>query len=113
MDEYLSQINSELYTLAERKVAFSEVDLITQDVDGNRLVRNTETNLGDLCADAFRYYVDADVGYMNGGGIRADIPSGDITLNTLLNVLPFNNTVVLAEISGQTMKDMLEMVVMA
>ena len=113
VDEYLSQINSELYTLAERKVAFSEVDLITQDVDGNHLVRNTETNLGDLCADAFRYYVDADVGYMNGGGIRADIPSGDITLNTLLNVLPFNNTVVLAEISGQTMKDMLEMVVMA
>ena len=113
VDEYLSQINSELYTLGERKVAFSEVDLITQDVDGNRLVRNTETNLGDLCADAFRYYVDADVGYMNGGGIRADIPSGDITLNTLLNVLPFNNTVVLAEISGQTMKDMLEMAVMA
>lgn len=113
VDEYLSQINSELYTLAESKVAFSEVDLITKDADGNRLVRNTETNLGDLCADAMRYYADADVGYMNGGGIRADISSGDITLNTLLNVLPFNNTVVLAEVSGQTIKDMMEMAMMS
>jgi 2',3'-cyclic-nucleotide 2'-phosphodiesterase (5'-nucleotidase family) len=112
VDEYLSQINSELYTLAESKVAFSEVDLITKDADGNRLVRTTETNLGDLCADALRYYADADVGYMNGGGIRADISSGDITLNTLLNVLPFNNTVVLAEVSGQTIKDMMEMAMM-
>ena len=76
-------------------------------------MRTTETNLGDLCADALRYYADADVGYMNGGGIRADIPRGDITINTLLNVMPFNNTVVVAEISGQTMKDMLEMTVMA
>jgi 2',3'-cyclic-nucleotide 2'-phosphodiesterase (5'-nucleotidase family) len=50
---------------------------------------------------------------MNGGGIRADIPRGDITINTLLNVMPFNNTVVVAEVSGQTMKDMLEMTVMA
>lgn len=113
VDAYLSQINSDLYTLAEHKLAFSEVDLITKDADGNRLVRNTETNLGDLCADAMRYYADADVGYMNGGGIRADIPRGDITINTLLNVMPFNNTVVVAEISGQTMKDMLEMTVMA
>lgn len=113
VEAYLSQINSELYVLAERKVAFSEVDLITQDADGNRLVRNTETNLGDLCADALRDYADADIGYMNGGGIRADIPSGDITFNTLLNVLPFNNTVVLGEVSGQTIKDMLEMTVMS
>ena len=113
VDEYLSQINSELYTLAESKVAFSEVDLITKDAEGNRLVRTTETNLGDLCADAMRYYTDADIGYMNGGGIRADILSGDITLNTLLNVLPFNNTIVVAEVSGQTIKDMMEMTMMS
>ena len=113
VDEYLSQINSELYTLAESKVAFSEVDLITKDAEGNRLVRTTETNLGDLCADAMRYYTDADIGYMNGGGIRADILSGDITLNTLLNVLPFNNTIVVAEVSGQTIKDMMEMAMMS
>ena len=113
VDAYIMQIYAEYSTLAERKVAFSTVNLITKDADGNRLVRNTETNLGNLCADAFRYMMDADIGYMNGGGIRADIPTGDVTFNHLLNVLPFNNTVVLAEVSGQTIKDMMEMALMA
>ena len=112
IDAHIEQIYAEYATLAERKVAFSEVDLIMQDEDGNRLVRRAETNLGDLCADAFRYAVNADIGYINGGGIRADIPNGDITFNNLLNVLPFNNTIVLAEVSGQTIKDMMEMAMM-
>ena len=85
------------------------MDLIVNDADGNRLVRRYETNLGDLCADAFRYAVNADIGYVNGGGLRAAIEKGDISYNDLLNVLPFNNTLVLAEVSGQTIKDMMEM----
>ena len=56
--------------------------------------------------------MSADIGYMNGGGLRADILAGDITFNDLLSVFPFNNTIVLAEVSGQTMKDMMEMAVM-
>ena len=90
VDAYIGQIYEEYSALGERKVAYSEVDLITHDADGNRLVRNSETNLGNLCAEAFRYAVNADIGYMNGGGIRSDIPSGDITFNDLLNVLPFS-----------------------
>ena len=112
VDAYIQQIYAEYSILGERKVGVSDVDLITHDADGNRLVRMSETNLGDLCADAFRYAVNADIGYINGGGIRAAIPKGDITFNNLLNVLPFNNTLVMAEVSGQTIKDMMEMVMM-
>ena len=112
VDAYIDEIYAEYSMLGERKVAFSEVDLITKDKDGNRLVRNNETNLGDLCSEAFRNAVDADIGYINGGSLRADIPAGDVTFNDLLNVLPFNNTIVLAEISGRTIKDMLEMTMM-
>ena len=112
VDAYIKQIYAEYAGLGDRKVAFSEVDLITHDENGNRLVRNTETNLGDLCAEAVRNAMDADIGYMNGGGLRADISAGDITFNDLLSVFPFNNTIVLAEISGQTIKDMMEMAVM-
>ena len=111
-DAYIDQIYAEYSMLGERIVAFSEVDLITKDSDGNRLVRNNETNLGDLCAEAFRNAADADIGYINGGSLRADIPAGNITFNNLLSVLPFNNTIVLAEITGQTIKDMLEMTMM-
>ena len=112
VDAYIEKINAEYAVLGERKVAVSEVDLITQTADGNRLVRRAETNLGDLCAEAFRSAVGADIGYINGGGIRADIAAGDITFNDLLSVLPFNNTVVLAEVNGQTIKDMMEMAMM-
>ena len=109
VDAYVLQMYAEYATLGERKVAYSSVNLITKDADGNRLVRKAETNLGNLCADSLRYVMNADIGYMNGGGIRADIPIGDVTFNHLLNVLPFNNTVVLVEVSGQTIKDMMEM----
>ena len=112
LDAYIQQVYSEYGTLAEHKVAASEVNLIVKDENGNRLVRNTETNLGDLCADAYRYVVGADIGFLNGGGLRADILSGDVSYSDLLNVFPFNNTVVLAEVSGQTLKDMMEMALM-
>lgn len=113
VDAYLAEIDHENSELGNRKVAVSEVDLITHDAEGNRLIRKAETNLGNLCADAFRYAVDADIGYINGGGIRAEISAGDVTFNDLLNVLPHNNTVILAEIDGQTIKDMLEMAMMS
>ena len=109
VDAYIEQVYSEYSVLADRKIASSEVDLRVQDADGNRLVRRAETNLGDLCAEAFRYAVDADIGYINGGAIRSNILAGDISYNTMLNVMPFNNTVVLAEITGQILKDFLEM----
>ena len=112
VDAYLQQIDSEYGELGNRKVAYSEVDLITHDADGNRLVRKAETNLGDLCAEAMRSSVDADIGYVNGGGIRSNINAGDVKFNDLLAVFPFNNTVVLAQISGQTIKDVLEMSMM-
>lgn len=113
IDTYIEEMYEEYAILGERKVASTEVDLLMKDENGNRLVRNNETNLGDLCADAFRYAVNADIGYINGGGIRADIKAGDITYNDLLNVLPFNNSVVLAQVSGQTIKDMMELTLMS
>ena len=112
VDNYLEQIDAEYGELGNRKVAYSEVELITHDADGNRLVRRAETNLGNLCAEAMRSFVDADIGYVNGGGIRSNISVGDVTFNDLLAVFPFNNTVVLAQVNGQTIKDMLEMAVM-
>lgn len=109
VDAHIQTIMNEFSEIGNRKVGYSEYDLVIQDADGNRLVRVSETNLGDLCADAFRYATDADISFMNGGGLRAGISAGEVTFNNLMNVLPFNNTIVLARVSGQTIKDMLEM----
>jgi len=105
----IAAINEAYSELGNRKIATSDVDLITHDADGNRLVRNAETNLGKLCADAFRLVTGADIGYVNGGGIREAIAAGDVTFNDILSVYPFNNQVVVCEITGQALLNMLEM----
>lgn len=112
VDAYLQQMYEEYAIIGDREIAVSEVDLITRDEAGNRLVRVAETNLGDLCADAFRDVTNADIAYVNGGGIREDILAGDITYHDLLNVFPFNNQIVLVEVNGKIIKDMLEMAMM-
>ena len=106
-----AQQKDEYAVVANKKVGDCAFDLITHDSDGNRLVRITGTNLGDLISDAFRHGMDADIAYFNGGGIRSHIESGEITYNDLLNVLPFNNTGVVVEVSGKTVIEMLEVAV--
>lgn len=109
VDACLAEINAEYAELGNRKVAISDFEMITHDADGNRIIRKEETNLGDLLADAFREVLDADVSYFCGGAIRAGIEIGEITFNDILNVLPFNNQGVVIAVSGQDIKDMLEM----
>lgn len=106
---YIDQINEEYQALGNRKIGVSEVELTTVDEDGNRIIRNTETNLGDFCADAFRIVTGADIGFMNGGGIRADMAAGDVTFNDILSVFPFNNRVCVIEATGRQIVDMLEL----
>ncbi len=85
-------------------------DPVELDEDGNpiRIIRNEETNLGDLCADAVRTYTGADIALLNGGGIRCNIEAGDITLYDVLDVLPFNNNICVVEATGQQILDALE-----
>ena len=110
--DYITKITDQFSADLSKVVATSEVDLIDCDENDVRLVRNTETNLGDLCADAFRVMMDADIGIMNGGGIRQPIKKGDITLGTLMGVFPWGNLPCKVSITGQTVLDMLEMGVM-
>ena len=53
--------------------------------------------------------MDADIGIMNGGGIRKPIKAGDITLDNILSVFPWGNLPCKMEVTGQTVLDMLEM----
>ena len=106
---YVEGIKDEYNKLLEEVIGKTEVDLTTLDADGNRAVRNAETNLGDFCADAFRSVMDADIGMMNGGGIRANIAAGNLTYNNMLSVFPWSNYGCVIEATGQQIKDALEM----
>ncbi len=115
MSEAVEKGIGELDEKLQEVVAKSAVDLViydptAADADGNpiRIVRRTETNLGDLCADAYLDQSGADIAFVNGGGIRVDIPAGDITLEKILTVHPFGNAMCVIEATGQQILDALE-----
>jgi 2',3'-cyclic-nucleotide 2'-phosphodiesterase (5'-nucleotidase family) len=60
-----------------------------------------ESRIGNFVADAYRWAADADVGLQNSGGVR-DGPdvAGDVTVADLVSVVPFEEPVGVAELSG-------------
>ena len=78
------------------------------DENDQWIVRNQETNAGDLVADAYRHAMKADIGFENGGGIRNDIMAGDITYGDVIGMLPYDNVLQRIAVSGQQLKAMLE-----
>ena len=115
MAEAVNAASEELNEKLNEVVASTQVELTINDpvvVDDNgrpiRMIRRAETNLGDLCADAYRLQSGADIAFVNGGGIRVSIPAGDITLGNILSVHPFGNSMCVIEVTGQQILDALE-----
>lgn len=79
-------------------------------------VRSNETELGNLVTDAMLYkakdeFPEVQIAFQNGGGIRAPIAAGDITMGDVFKVLPFGNNPVIVRITGQELKEVLEFAV--
>ncbi|MCR4804636.1 MAG: 5'-nucleotidase C-terminal domain-containing protein [Clostridia bacterium] len=106
---FIDTITKKFEDLTNQVVAKTEVNLTTKNEDGSRAVRSKETNLGDLCADAYLNILDADIAFVNGGGVRADLPIGDITFGNIVSVHPFGNMACLVEVTGQQVLDALEL----
>ncbi len=81
-------------------------------IDGARSnCRYKECAMGNLVADAMLDRVKAQgvqIAIQNGGGIRASIDAGEVTLGEVFTVLPFQNTLATFEIKGAVIKDALE-----
>ena len=108
--QFIANIEAQFQETLNTVLATTSVDLTVNDpATGERRVRSGETNLGDLTADAYRYVLGAEIGFSNGGGIRDSIAAGNITYNDTLRVFPFGNMGCVAEVTGQQIKDALEM----
>uniref|UniRef100_A0A182RBG7 Apyrase n=1 Tax=Anopheles funestus TaxID=62324 RepID=A0A182RBG7_ANOFN len=83
--------------------------------------RFEECNIGNMIADSLvithaatreqnndGYWTNAAIGFIQGGGIRASLNSGPITMKDLKTVLPFGNAMVMTEITGTQIRQMLE-----
>ena len=65
--------------------------------------------LGGMIAHSMRAAIpDAQIGWMNGGGIRAGLPGGGITWGDVLTTLPFQNSVARMVVRGHTLREALE-----
>jgi 2',3'-cyclic-nucleotide 2'-phosphodiesterase (5'-nucleotidase family) len=75
-------------------------------------VRSKETNLGNLITDGMvakaNEFIPTYIAMQNGGGIRASIDTGDITLGEVLTVLPFGNNLVTLDLTGEEILAALE-----
>jgi 2',3'-cyclic-nucleotide 2'-phosphodiesterase (5'-nucleotidase family) len=69
---------------------------------------SVENTLGNWITDAMRWKTGAELGFQNSGGIRNDILAGPITKGNIFEVSPFRNTLVLFELTGKEIKDLLE-----
>jgi 5'-nucleotidase / UDP-sugar diphosphatase len=81
--------------------------------DSDVSVRANETELGNLVTDAMlakakERYPETVIAFQNGGGIRAAIEEGPITIGEIISVLPFGNDPVVVELSGEEIKQILE-----
>ena len=115
LTDEIKNVKGDLDEKLAEVVAYTPYDLLINDpeaVDGSgnpiRIVRKAETNLGDLCADACRDQSGADIGIINGGSVRVNIPRGNITRNDILRVHPFGSMLCVIEVSGQQLLDALE-----
>ena len=102
LDEQLGQV-----------IGYSQVTLDNYDAEGNRLVRKQETNTGDFAADALYYLfdemdLDVDVAVMNGGGVRNEAVTGEISYQTCKAIHTFGNVACLQTVTGQQLLDALE-----
>lgn len=93
--------------------AMKELANPRQNEPGEDSVRANETELGNLITDAMlagaqEKYPETVIAVQNGGGIRAPIEKGPITAGEVISVLPFGNNPVVAMLTGEEIKDILE-----
>lgn len=67
------------------------------------------SDISNIVAKAFLEMSNtSDLCIQNGGGVRVDVPAGDITIGTAYTLLPFANTLVEIDMTGQQIIDVLE-----
>ncbi|MDD2648517.1 MAG: bifunctional UDP-sugar hydrolase/5'-nucleotidase [Eubacteriales bacterium] len=107
----VAAVNDEINAQLSGVFAKTEVML-----DGNRDpgVRTQETNLGDFAADAIlwaannAYSQPVAAAITNGGGIRASIDVGDISMMDMKTVFPFGNTIAVLTVKGSELLEAVE-----
>ncbi len=105
-DEQIEQVIAKYDQQINHKVN-KLINKTTIKLEGTReVVRQHETNLGNLIADAFVFGAkkigyNVDFGLINSGGIRKSLLPGSILYRDIIEVLPFNKKLTIIEVTGE------------
>ena len=97
----------------EERMAAADLGAVVDRVDEpiertGEVVHGGECRVGNFVADAFRWALDADVGLSNAGGLRQGDPwVGGVTKADLISLIPFEEPVTLASVTGAELRDVL------
>ena len=73
-----------------------------------------ESGLSNFAADVIRETAEQktgqkmDIGLTNFGGIRTDMPKGDVRVYDIFSIFPFENRIVVATVKGSKLRGMIE-----
>ncbi|MEK7388411.1 MAG: bifunctional UDP-sugar hydrolase/5'-nucleotidase [Elusimicrobiota bacterium] len=99
--------NPELKAIAlkHERMAGREFEVVLATAAG-ALIRDAdgESSIGDWMTDCYRERADVQVALQNGGGIRGDIAAGPVTVRSLFQVMPFDNTLVKLSMLGSDLR---------
>lgn len=98
---YLEQVDD----LLSQPIGEALVRLVADN--GQGFVRYQETNLGNLVTDGLRDKTGAEIAFFNAGNIRMDVQPGPIAYRDILGVHPFPGTIVLLDMTGAQILDVL------
>lgn len=76
----------------------------------DRFARNylAESPLGNLLTDLMREGSGAEIAFMNSGGIRADLPAGELVYSDIFAVSPFDNYPAVVQLTGKQIVEALQ-----
>lgn len=101
MDAQLTQALAQVEEMQRRPLGVRVPATLTRNYEA-------ESPLGSVLSDALRELTKADIALLNSGGLRAELPAGELTYGTLFEVLPFDNTIAVLTVSRDELRRLLE-----
>lgn len=114
LDDMLIPYRDAVADLIATPVGTTTVDLLIVD-GGQQICRLGECLMGNLVADAMLWKANEvepggnyQIAFQNGGGLRAPILTGPVSMGDVLETLPFGNAIATFELEGTYVKEALE-----
>ena len=107
-EAYIGGIEAKYDAVMQQKIGELPVDLLVRSDDDRVNCRVRENGLCEMVADAYRAIAGTQAALINAGSVRTDLEAGTVTYKDALDLLPYCNEVITANVSGRIILDALE-----